>query len=221
MYLLRRLRGGLPHEDNKEEMKNIAVFASGKGTNFSAVVRAVKKGRLKANLALLVCDNPKARVIGKAKRAGVRVALVERQDFSSQSDFENKIIGYLEEAQVELIVLAGFMRMLSAYFVSRFRNKIVNIHPALLPSFKGEQGIKDALDYGVKVTGVSVHFVDEEMDHGPIILQSAIKIEEDDTLESLEAKIHKIEHQLYPEAIGLVLEGKLKSEGRRVRISTR
>lgn len=199
---------------------NIAVFASGRGTNFSAIARAVKKGKIKANLSLLVCDNPQAQAIGRAKRAGIKVALVKREDFPAKSDFENKIMQYLEENNIDLIVLAGFMRILSAELVKKYAGRIMNIHPALLPSFKGAEGIKDAFDYGVKVTGVTVHFVDEEMDHGPIILQAPVKIEENDTLESLEAKIHKLEHKLYPQAIRLFVEGKLKIEGRRVRISS-
>jgi phosphoribosylglycinamide formyltransferase-1 len=202
-------------------MKNIAVFASGRGSNFAAIVRAIKKGKLKANLALLVCDNPAAPVIGRARRAAVKVVLVERKDFATKTDFENKIIQRLEEAQIELIVLAGFMRILSPHLVSRFRNKILNIHPALLPSFKGEQGIKDTFDYGVKVTGVTVHFVDEEMDHGPIILQAPVKIEESDTLKTMEQKIHKVEHKIYSDAIELVLEGRVSLEGRKVKISNR
>ena len=197
---------------------NIAVFASGRGTNFSAISRAVKKGKISADLSLLVCDNPEAKVIEKAKRAGVQVFLIKRADFASKSDFEDRIIQRLEEAKIDLIVLAGFMRMLSTEFIQRFRLKIMNIHPAVLPSFKGTQGIEDAFNYGVKVTGVTVHFVDEEMDHGPIILQQAVKIDESDTLHSLELKIHKIEHKIYPEAIRLFIEGKLRVEGRRVRI---
>ncbi len=197
---------------------NIAVFASGRGTNFAAIVRAVKRGKILANISLLVCDNPKARVIGKAKRAGVEVFLIRRQDFASRRNFEERIIQRLEEAKIDLIVLAGFMRILSPEFVQRFKFKILNIHPALLPSFKGTEGIKDAFDYGVKVTGVTVHFVDEEMDHGPIVLQEPVRIKEDDTLESLEARIHKIEHKLYPQAIRLFIEKRLKFEGRKVKI---
>ncbi len=198
---------------------NIAVFASGRGTNFGAITRAVKKGKIKANLSLLVCDNTHARAIGNAKRAGIKVALVKRKDFTTKQDFELKIIEHLEENKIDLIVLAGFMRILTPEFVKRYKGHILNIHPALLPSFKGTEGIKDAFEYGVKVTGVTVHFVDEEMDHGPIILQKAVDIREDDTLELLEEKIHKVEHQLYPEAIRLFVEGKLRIEERRVRIS--
>lgn len=197
---------------------NIAIFASGRGTNFSAIARAVKRDKILANISLLVCDNPKAAVIGKAKRAGIQVFLIKRGDFASKRDFEERIIKRLEEAKIDLIVLAGFMCMLSHEFIQRFKFRILNIHPALLPSFKGTHGIEDAFNYGVKISGVTVHFVDEEMDHGPIILQAAVKINEDDTLESLEAKIHKIEHKLYPEAVNLFVEGRLKVEGRRVRI---
>lgn len=201
-----------------ERLKNIAVFASGRGTNFGAIIRAVKKGKIQANLSLLVCDNPKAGAIGRAKRTGIKVALVKREDFANKEDFAAKIIAHLEENKIDLIVLAGFMRLLTPEFVRRYAGRILNIHPALLPSFKGTEAIKDALDYGVGVTGVTVHFVDEKIDHGPIILQKAIQIQED-TLESLEKKIHKIEHYLYPEAIRLYLEGKLKLEGRKVIIS--
>jgi len=201
-------------------MINIAVFASGRGTNFGAIIRAVKKGKIKANLSLLVCDNPQAGAIGRAKRAGIKAALVKREDFANKDDFENKIIQHLEENKIDLIVLAGYMRLVTPQLLSRYKNRILNIHPALLPSFKGTEGIKEAFNYGVKVTGVTVHFVDAEMDHGAIILQTPLKIEEDETLESLEIKIHKVEHKLYPEAIRLVVEGKLKVEGRKVRISS-
>lgn len=199
---------------------NIAVFASGRGTNFAAIIRGVKKGKIKSNLSLLVCDNPKAGALGRAKRAGIKVALVKREDFLSKRDFENKIIEHLQEQKIDLIVLAGFMRLLSLEFVQRYKNRILNIHPALLPSFKGVHGIEDAFRYGVKVTGVTVHFVDEKMDHGPIVLQEAVKIKEDDTLESLEAKIHKIEHKIYPQAIKLFVEGKLRTEDRKIKVIT-
>jgi len=197
---------------------NIAVFASGRGTNFGAVIREVKKGKIGANLALLISDSPKAGAIGRAKRAGIKVALVKREEFVSKQDFENKILEHLEKEAIDLIVLAGFMRLLGPELVAKYKDRILNIHPAILPSFKGAKGIEDAFRYGVKVTGVTVHFVDEKMDHGPIILQETVKVRENDTLESLEARIHKIEHKIYPEAIKLFVEGKLKITDRRVRI---
>jgi len=200
-------------------MKNIAVFASGRGTNFSAIIKAVKKGKINANLSLLVCDNPKAGAISRAKRAGIKTVLVERKDFKNKEDFEFKIIELLEKEKVDLVVLAGFMRLLGPELVRRYKGRILNIHPALLPSFKGIQAIKDAFDYCVKVTGVTAHFVDAEPDHGPIILQQAVEIEKGETPESLEKKIHKAEHKIYPQAIKLFTEGKLKIEGRKVIIS--
>jgi phosphoribosylglycinamide formyltransferase-1 len=199
---------------------NLAVFASGKGTNFAAIARAVKSGKLKANLALLVCDQPGALVLAKARRAGTKIALIKREDFAGREEFEKEIIRRLDEYKIDLIVLAGFMRVLGPDLIRRYQNKIMNIHPALLPAFKGSAGIKDAFDYGVKVTGVTVHFVDEEMDHGPIILQAAVKVEEKDTLQTLEAKIHQVEHKLYPQAIRLFSEGKLTVEGRQVKITS-
>ncbi len=192
-------------------MVNIAVFASGNGSNFAAIAKAVKQKALKANLALLVCDNPKAFVINRAKKAGIYTVLVNREDFSTKAEFEGKIIKHLKENDINLIVLAGFMRMLSKEFVGLYKGRIINIHPSLLPAFKGACAIKDAFDFGAKVTGVTVHFVDEKMDNGPIILQSAVKIKEDDTLETLEKKIHKLEHRVYPEAINLFIKGRLKA----------
>jgi len=197
-------------------MKNIAVFASGRGTNFSAIIKALKRGKIKANLSLLVSDNPGAGAIKIAKQNGIKAVLVKRENFTAKEAFENEIIRHLKENKINLIVLAGFMRILSPLIVKKYKNRILNIHPALLPSFKGAHAIKDAFSYGAKVTGVTVHFVDEQTDHGPIILQQAVSIRRNDTLESLEARIHKAEHKLYPEAIKLFVEGKVKIEGRRV-----
>ncbi|HTZ11483.1 MAG TPA: phosphoribosylglycinamide formyltransferase [Candidatus Margulisiibacteriota bacterium] len=211
----------MPYENHKDKTMNIAVFASGRGTNFQAIINAVKSGKLKAKLALLVCDNPKAPALKRAKKSGIKVALVERDDFSSRDDFEKEIISHLWENKIDLIVMAGFMRMLSAIFVRAYKGRILNIHPALLPAFKGSQAIKDAFDYGVKVTGVTVHFVDEEMDHGPIILQKEVEVDESDTLASLEEKIHRVEHKVYPEAIKLIVKRKVGILGRKVKITIR
>jgi len=200
---------------------NIAIFASGRGTNFSAIAQAIKKRKVKAKIVLLVCDNPQALVIKRAKKFGIKVALVRREAFATKKDFESGIIKHLTTQKVDLIVLAGFMRLLSPFFVRKYKNKIINIHPALLPSFKGAEGIQDAFSYGVKVTGVTVHFVDQDTDHGPIILQTPVMITRDDTLTSLEKKIHQAEHKLYPQAIKLFMEKRLKVRGRKVKIITR
>jgi len=199
-------------------MKNIAVFCSGNGTNFQAIINAVKRGFIKANLALMVCDTPEAYALVRAKKAGIETFLLTRQGFKARQDYDREVIKKLEEKNIDLVVLAGFMRLMSPYFVDKYRNRVLNIHPALLPSFKGTQGIKAALDYGVKVTGPTVHFVDEGLDSGPIIIQEAVGIRDDDTEETLARRIHKKEHIIYPKAIKWFVEGKLKVEGRRVKL---
>lgn len=200
----------------KERMINIAVFASGNGSNFSALVAASRKGRLKARIALLVCDNPGAGVLARARRAGVRSVVIERSACKNRADFEARITQQLRRAGIRYLALAGFMRMLSPAFVRRYKNRIVNIHPALLPAFKGAHGLKEAFDYGVKVTGVTVHFVDERMDHGPIILQQALQINSGETLACLEERIHRLEHRLYPAALQRVILKRLRIRGRKV-----
>lgn len=200
---------------------NIAVFASGNGSNFQAIADAVKAGRIKANLALLVCDNPQAYVLERAKKTGTEVFLAERKNFKDKSGLEAAIIKEVEKKKIGLIVLAGYMRLLSPAFVSRYKNKILNIHPALLPAFKGTEGIKDAFEYGAKIAGPTVHFVDEQTDHGPIVMQAAVMVDDDDTEETLAGKIHEQEHRIYPEAVRLFVEGKLKIAGRKVIIVRR
>lgn len=186
-------------------MKNIAVMASGNGSNFQAIVEAVKRGRIKAKLKLLVSDNPDAYCLERAVRAQVKAFIVDRRDFLSKKDFEEQIVKKLKSEKIDLVILAGFMRVLSPYFVRQYKNKILNIHPALLPAFKGAHAIEDAFKYGVKVTGVTVHIVDEEVDHGRIILQEALNVRQNDTLKSLEQSLHRLEHKLYPQAIRLLL----------------
>ncbi|MFH0732172.1 MAG: phosphoribosylglycinamide formyltransferase [Candidatus Omnitrophota bacterium] len=195
---------------------NIAVFCSGNGTNFQAIVDASKKKVFNATISIMVCDNKDAFALERAKSEGIETLLVLRENFNTQQEFESKIIACLKKEDIKLICLAGFMRILSPEFVNKYEARIINIHPALLPSFKGAHAIKDAFEYGVKVTGVTVHFVTDELDSGPIILQEHVKVEEKDTLKSLEKKIHKIEHKLYPEAIRLFTEGKLRIKGKKV-----
>lgn len=202
-------------------MINLAVFASGNGSNFQAIAQAAGSGGLKANLSLVICDNLKARVIDRAIKAKVKVVLIRREDFSDKIGFENAIIDTLIREKIGLIALAGFMRILSSGFIRKFKGRIINIHPSLLPSFKGKHGIKDAFDYGSKVTGVTVHFVDEHIDHGPIILQQPVLIKESDNLGSLEKRIHQAEHQAYPQAIKLIVQKKVKINGRKVKVSIR
>ncbi len=197
-------------------MKKIAVFASGNGTNLEAIIRHIRKGTLAAKLVLVVSDRKDAFALKRARKAGIPAVAVEPREFSSRQSYEEHLLGLLRKAGVGLVVLAGFMRILSPFFVNRYRNKILNIHPALLPAFKGVDAIGEAYRYGVKVTGVTVHFVDEKMDHGPIVAQEAVAIRDGESLASLEARIHRVEHEIYSEAIGKVLRGKVSLRGRRV-----
>jgi len=189
---------------------NLAIFASGNGSNFAALVKAVKEKKIKAKFVVLVSDKPEAFVVKRAQKAKITVILVKREDFTSRADFEAAIIQRLKNYKIDLIALAGFMRMLSPGFVKLYHKRIINIHPSLLPAFKGAHAIADALDAKVSFTGVTVHFVDKEMDHGPLILQKQIKIKRLDSLSSLEKKIHVLEHKFYPQAIKLFLNGKTK-----------
>ena len=197
---------------------NIAIFCSGNGSNFQAIVDAKKSGLFDANIALMVCDNKKAYAIERAASEEIKTLVLDIKDFDSKASYEAEIIKALEKHKIDLICLAGYMRLLLPGFIKKYENRILNIHPALLPSFKGMHAIKDALLYGAKQTGVTVHFVDEDMDAGPIILQEPIIIEASDTEERLSTKIHELEHRLYPKCVKLFVEGKLKVKGRVVGI---
>jgi phosphoribosylglycinamide formyltransferase-1 len=191
-------------------MKRLAIFVSGNGTNMENLIRKIHAGVLPVLASLVVCDNPDAPAIEKARRLGAEVAIVDRKQFASKAEFESEICRHLEKKKIDLIALAGFMRILSKEFVERFRGQIINIHPALLPNFPGAHAIRDAFEAKVKETGVTTHFVTTEVDRGPIILQRKVPIEPKDTLETLETKIHAVEYELYPETIRLVVEGKIK-----------
>lgn len=197
----------------------IAIFCSGSGTNLQAIIDARKRGDLTADIALVVSDTPGCLALNRAERSGIKRLVVERKDYATSAEFEKTILKELKKEKIGLIVLAGYMRLLSGDFIKQYEYKILNIHPALLPSFKGTHGIKDAFEYGVKVTGPTVHFVTEDMDAGPIILQVPVIVTEDDTEETLTRAIHREEHKIYPRAIQLFVDGRLKIEGRKVKIS--
>jgi len=197
---------------------NIAILCSGSGTNLQAIIDAVKAGMIPAKISLVVSDNKGAFALERAKKAGIETLVLNPKDFKAREDFDREVIKDLKKRDVGLVVLAGFMRILSGYFIDVYRDKIMNIHPALLPAFKGASGIKDALSHGAKMTGVTVHFVEEKLDDGPIILQKSVEIKDGDTEEALLERVHKVEHEIYPEAIRLFVEGKLRVEGRRVKI---
>lgn len=196
-----------------------AVFISGNGTNLQAIIDAVKAGNITAELAFVISDREDAFGLQRAEHAAIKAMVFNPKNYTNRQSVDRDIAAFLKKEEVDFIVLAGYMRILTPFFIKQFPRKILNIHPALLPSFKGAQGIKDAFTYGVKVSGVTVHFVDEKMDHGPIIMQEAVAVEEHDTLETLEEKIHTVEHRIYPKAIQLFVEDRLKVvAGRKVEI---
>ncbi|MBI2058908.1 MAG: phosphoribosylglycinamide formyltransferase [Nitrospirae bacterium] len=197
----------------------LGVLASGTGTNLQAIIDRVEAGSLSARVAAIISDHAESGALGRAKKHGLFHEHVPREAFSTRTQFEEKIVGVLRERQVELVILAGFMRVLSPVFIRAFPQRIMNIHPSLLPSFPGLHGISQAFQHRVKVTGCTVHFVEEQVDAGPIIIQAECPILETDSEETLEARIHALEHQIYPEAIQLYAEGRLRIEGRKVTIS--
>ncbi len=222
------MRQGMPDEGHqskrnfciglreRKKMKNIAVFASGNGTNLQAIIDNIAGGSLKANLALVVSDRRRAFALKRAKKAGIKTLYVDPGRFDTKQDYEKFVITHLKKEKIDLIVLAGFMRVLSPFFVKKYKNRILNIHPALLPAFKGGYAIKDAFRYGVKVTGVTVHLIDEKVDHGPIVLQEPVSILDTDSVEELEERIHRVEHKIYSKAIARVLLAPLAIKGRKV-----
>jgi phosphoribosylglycinamide formyltransferase-1 len=193
-----------------------SVFISGNGSNLQAIIDACKKGYIKSELALVVCNNTKAFGLKRAATAGIKTTIFESKNYTNKQSVDRDMLICLKKEGIDFIVLAGYMRILTPHFVKEYHRKILNVHPSLLPSFKGVEGIKDSFTYGAKVTGVTIHFVDEKMDHGPIILQQPLSISDRDTLETLEARIHKIEHHLYPKAISMFEQGRLTIKGRRV-----
>lgn len=187
-------------------MKKIAVFASGSGTNYEAIVSACERKEIDAEVVLLVCDKKNAYVLERAKNHNTPVFVFTAKDYPSKESFETEIVSKLDELKIDLVCLAGYMRYIGEVLLNSYEGKIINIHPALLPSFKGAHGIHDAFEYGVKVFGVTVHYVDSGVDSGKIIMQRGFEYYGND-VDEVEARIHEIEHVLYIEAINKVLKG--------------
>jgi phosphoribosylglycinamide formyltransferase-1 len=199
-------------------MLNIGVLVSGRGTNLQSIIDAIESKRLDAEIKVVISDNPEAYAIERAKKHGSPVEVVTGDRFPSRQQYDKKLVELLKSYGVELVILAGFMRILSERFIKAFPMRIMNIHPALLPSFPGLNVQKKALEHGVKFSGCTVHFASTEVDSGPIILQAVVEVLDDDTVESLSQRILSEEHRIYPEAIKLFSEGRLEVRGRRVLI---
>ncbi len=202
--------------DNKKHV--LGVLCSGRGTDLQSIIDAVNAGQIDAKIGIVITDKPGVMALERAEKAGIKNICINRKEFADRQSFEEKLAEALKAEGVTLVVLAGFMRILSPYFVHEFSGRIMNIHPALLPSFTGAHAHRDVLAYGVKVSGCTVHFVDEGMDSGPIILQAAVPVLQDDTEDTLGARVLEQEHILYPKAIQLYVEGKLRVDGRHVTI---
>lgn len=196
----------------------LGVLASGRGSNFQSIIDSVGSGYLDVEIKVLVTDNHDAFALERAREHGIESVVMIPKDFASRDDYFKAVVGELRGRDVALVVLAGFMRIVGKPLLDAFPNRVMNIHPALLPSFPGLHGQKQANDYGVKVSGCTVHFVDEGMDTGPIIIQAAVPVLYDDTEESLSERILSLEHKIYPEAIRMFAEGRLEVIGRKVRI---
>jgi phosphoribosylglycinamide formyltransferase-1 len=196
----------------------IGVLVSGSGTNLEAILEAIAAGRLDVEIRLVLCNEPNARAIERARARAVPTVLLDHRGFPDRRAFDARLVEVLREHAVELVVLAGFNRLLSPIVVQAFPLRIMNIHPALLPAFPGLHAQRQAVDHGVRIAGVTVHFVDEQTDHGPIIAQAAVPAYPDDSEEDLRDRILRQEHRLYPEAIQLFAQDRLRVEGRRVRV---
>ncbi len=193
----------------------LAVFASGSGSNLQAMIEASKRGKISGRIVLVLSDNEKSFALERARQHNIEAVFIDPRNYSDRETYDKAVVSLIQEKDVGLVVLAGFMRLLSPYFIREYRDRIMNIHPALLPSFPGVDGVRQALQYGVKVSGCTVHFVDEGLDTGPIILQEAVDVYDNDTVESLHERIHEVEHRLYPPAVQLFIEGRLRLEERR------
>jgi len=197
-------------------MINIGVLASGRGTNLQAMIESIEDGKIEGKIKIVMSDHPNACALKRAQQYLIDTRYIDFKEFKNREEYDKEIIKTLKEKKIDLVVLAGYMRILSPYFIRTYQNKIMNIHPALLPSFIGLHAQKQAVEYGVKVSGCTVHFVDEGIDSGPIILQKAVEVSDDDTEESLAEKILNEEHQIYTQAIQLFSQGRLKIIGRKV-----
>ena len=196
----------------------LGVLVSGGGTNLQAIIDCIAAGGINAEICCVVSNNADAYALTRAKRHGIPAVVHENKGFTDRYSYDSVTLQILQGYSVELVILAGFMRILSDTMLNAFPNAIMNIHPALLPAFPGLHAQQQALNYGVRYSGCTVHFVDSGTDTGPIILQTVVPVELDDTEESLSARIQEVEHLTFPSAIGLYADGKLKVEGRRVRI---
>jgi phosphoribosylglycinamide formyltransferase 1 len=203
---------------SSSERMRIGVLISGSGTNLQAMIDAAGEGRLDADIAVVISNKEDAYGLVRARKADVPAVWIDRTEYSTFRAYNEAIRDVLVEYEVDVVAMAGYMRLLSKEVLDAFPDRVINIHPSLLPAFPGPSGIREAFEYGVKVTGVTIHFANEQFDEGPIIAQGVVVVDEDDTVESLEAKIHELEHRLYPAVLQLIAEDRITLSERKARI---
>lgn len=197
----------------------IAVFASGSGSNFQALAEAIRDRDIHASIELVVSDKPSAYVLERAKHFHIETYTFHPKEYPSREAYEQEIVAKLQETGIDLIVLAGYMRLMTNVLVEPYYGRMINVHPALLPAFPGINGVGQALEYGAKITGATVHFVDNGTDTGPIIAQQAVEIQDNDTVETLSARIQQVEYELLPKAVSWIAEGRVVLNGRKVTVA--
>ena len=196
----------------------IAILASGSGTNAQAMIDKAAQGVLDVTIALIVCNRPGAGVVARAQKAGIPCLELDHTTFADRESFDARMVEALRQAGTELVVLAGYMRLLTPMFLEAFAGRVINIHPALLPSFPGVHGGADAMNYGVKVSGCTVHFVEEKVDSGPVLIQAAVPVNAGESVDDLMNRIHVMEHRIYPQAVQWLAQGRIDVQGRQVHL---
>jgi phosphoribosylglycinamide formyltransferase-1 len=200
--------------------RRIGVLISGRGSNLQALIDAVERGALDARIAVVISNKSGAAGLERARAAGIEALVLDHRSYASRDDYDRAVASALQSRQVSLVCLAGFMRLIGPPLLAAFPNAILNVHPSLLPAFPGVDAQRQALEHGVRITGATVHLVTGELDGGPIVMQSAVPVRDDDSVDELSARILIEEHRLYPEAVRIILDGRWRVEGRRVRLFT-
>lgn len=196
----------------------LAILASGSGTNAQAIIDKCQLNILNASVEVIVCNRPEAKVIDRAKKEKIPIVVLDHRSYADRLSFDMDMAKEIKARNCQLVVLAGYMRLLTSEFLDIFKGRVINLHPAILPAFPGLHGAADALSYGVKISGASVHFVEEKMDSGPIIIQAAVPVYDNDNIDTLQNRIHSIEHRIFPQAIQWIAEERLVVEGRHIHI---
>jgi phosphoribosylglycinamide formyltransferase-1 len=205
----------ITHPLGSDPSRSIGVLISGRGSNLQALIDAIAEDRLQARIGVVISNRADAAGLHRARAAGIDTLVIDHRSFPTRADFDRAVVAELQKHQVSVVCLAGFMRLVGAPMLDAFPNAILNVHPSLLPAFPGVEAQRQALEYGIKVSGATVHLVSSELDGGPIVMQASVPVRDDDTVETLSARILIEEHRIYPDAVGIILDGRWRLDGRR------